>query len=231
METEKNLLTIKETCREFGGITRQTLRNYNIPHVRIGGRVFYRNENIQDIKRIGLKEFLNSPPADESVHKEGVCEYERGEMNSNRFKLTMIQTILNWDTQTTNIVKGFIEAGNQCIDIPDSAYVCVYETDEAVYNGTFVVFEAAEDNSAFELERIREKTKQMDSNISRYNILPTEVARCLYEQILDYQYIIDTVKFCIDAMENQQKLLNFMLPFLGEKFKAEMAADPVIYKE
>lgn len=230
MEAEKNLLTIKGTCRELGGITRQTLRNYNIPYVKIGGRVFYRNDDIQKIKKIGLKEFLDSLCAEKNLSEKRPCALGNGEKNSNRFKLMMIQTILNANPQTICRIKGFIEEDTPRIDIPDSDYVCVFETDETVYGGTFVAFEVAKDNSDYEFNCIRERTKLMDSNISRYNILPTEVARTLYEQILYYQYVINTEKPCIDAMEKQIKLLDFMLPFQGENFKAKIVADPVIYK-
>lgn len=222
MRNRNILLSSKEAANALK-ITRQTLSRYNLPHsakVKIGGKTYYKEREIEMIKSVGLDKYIDkmlSEPTDpewNDIISKGDFEAVIDDL---RKMLTEILICEQWEYFLRFAYLGSeLHAMTELIQ--DSEYTAVFETEYNDGKSKYwdLDFYAAQDDYDKAVLAMAQLANDPDNGIIRYNILPTAIFRPLYDEYLFQSF---AEKIDETPSENKNQVLQYMLPFKAQKDK------------
>lgn len=186
---KKKLLSTQQTAKQLN-VSRQTLSNWNLPcKVKIGGKMYYKQRDIEKIKEIGMDNFLQWF-YENKKQCQSALDHMLAELNQ---ALAMAMTMEDVDT----IYRTYFLCSDQWLELVSLEHCQTVSIVEVKAENEYIdiAFWGNEENSTIEdLHAALKEVAATDLFVIRYNVLPREIFSALYERFLINQLIIDVVK-------------------------------------
>ena len=186
---KKKLLSTQQTAKQLN-VSRQTLCNWNLPcKVKIGGKMYYKQRDIEKIKETGMDIFL-AWFYENKKQCQSALDHMAAEINQT---LSMAMTMEDVDT----IYRTYFLCSDQWLELMSLEHCETVSIVEVKAENEYqdIAFWGNEENATIEdLQAALAKVAATDLFVIRYNVLPREIFSALYERFLINQLIIDVVK-------------------------------------